>query len=148
MSIPALANITRDYLNGLITDISGSLRAVATTVDADIKASILARIEDICTELPSTLYAAGMSAQNYIEITFAMRTAHTGYCGDGQRRDISSESYEQYLNLDNNPSGVSTATLRDIIASRLSLTLTVQTLSSPTGLPLGSFYRMYRITWK
>jgi hypothetical protein len=143
MSIPALSNITREYLQGITAASMSTLQPAAAAADASVKAGILAQIYDISNNLPTSLYTAASSGEENINFTLAMRTDHTGLCGDGTWRLLDSESFERYLQLNE-----SSQTIQEILASKLSITLTLSQLPSPTNLPDGSFYRSYNIGWK
>jgi hypothetical protein len=143
MSIPALNNITREYLQNITSASMATLQPAAVAADASVKAGILAQIYDISNNLPTMLCTAASAGKNDINITIAMRTDHTGLCGDGIRRLLDSDTFERYLQLNE-----SSQTIQEILASKLSITLTLSQLSSPTNLPYGSFYRSYNIAWK
>jgi hypothetical protein len=143
MSIPALSNITREYLQGITSASMATLQSAAVTADASVKAGILAHIYDISNNLPTMLYTAANDGKKNTNFTIAMRTDHTGLCGDGSWRLLDSESFERYLQLNE-----SSQTIQEILTSKLSITLTLSQLPSPTNLPDGSFYRLYNIGWK
>lgn len=140
--LPALIDISAGYLMGIQqADISG-LYDILVEKESAVRAALQARIEEICNDLPQQLYDAAQSHKTYVTIFCVLRIDHSGLCADGTIRETNSEAFERYIQIDGSGS-----TVQEILASRISPSLTLNALPLNTSTYEYNFARRFIITW-
>lgn len=141
-SLPALKDISAGYLTSIQQTYAEGLHAVLIAKESTIRATLQARVQEICAELPQLMYDAATSNIPYVDVFCVARTEHTGLCADGVLRETNSEAFERYLCI--NAAG---NTVQEILTDCLSTTLTITPKILSSNVSDGSFLRCFRVSW-